>query len=117
MSWFRSSKRPQDRPLDPAPSRHPERDNAGTRKEDPLLSLQRASGNQAVQKLLEQIRGDAIPEGERKELERLASERIYTKSASIAMRKRAVSPPARKPAPSPPAEISISHPERTRQRL
>jgi outer membrane protein OmpA-like peptidoglycan-associated protein len=68
LNWFRSSKRPQDHALDPEFAHQPDQ-VIPLQKEDPILSLQRSAGNQAVQKLLERARGQPIPEGDRTEME------------------------------------------------
>ena len=69
MRWIRSSKRPDDRPLDLDPAHHADRETVPLPKEDRILSLQRTAGNQAVQKLLQHSGGESIPEGERKDME------------------------------------------------
>lgn len=65
MSWFRSSKRPEDRALDPDFGYKPERETVSPRKEDRVLSLQR---NQSVQKHVH-AEGSPIPEAERNQME------------------------------------------------
>ena len=68
MSWFRTNKRFPDSAVDIDPARKPESETAPAQEREPLLSLQRSAGNQAVQKML-QSRGEPIPEAERKQLE------------------------------------------------
>lgn len=68
MNWWRAGKRPEDQAFDPEGRHGPEVETAA-HKPGPILSLQRAVGNQAVQKLLSRSEGEPIVEGERQKLE------------------------------------------------
>jgi hypothetical protein len=68
VNWWRASKRPEDHVLEPEAQYSPE-SKATAHRQDPILALQRALGNRAVQKLLPRTEGEPIAEGERLELE------------------------------------------------
>lgn len=67
MKGWRASKRPEDHALEPQAQQHPE--NKAAPKQDPILALQRAIGNRAVQKMLPRSEGEPIAEDQRVELE------------------------------------------------
>ncbi|WP_353064436.1 DUF4157 domain-containing protein [Tunturibacter psychrotolerans] len=67
MNWWRTGKRPQDHL--PEPAAHGPESEAVAQKENPVLALQRAAGNRAVQKILSSAEGKPIAEDERPKLE------------------------------------------------
>ena len=68
MKGWRASKRPEDHAPEPQ-AQHRAENKATAHKQDPILALQRAIGNRAVQKMLPRSEGEPIAEGERPELE------------------------------------------------
>jgi outer membrane protein OmpA-like peptidoglycan-associated protein len=69
LSWWRFGKRPEETIPDLKPYRREEPESLSPRREDRILALQRSVGNQAVKKMVPQAEGEAIPEGDRQNLE------------------------------------------------
>jgi outer membrane protein OmpA-like peptidoglycan-associated protein len=68
VSRWRASKTPEDYAIQPEAQSIPEGKTPAP-KQDPILALQRAVGNQTVQKMLPRSEGEPIAAGERTELE------------------------------------------------
>src|SRR5215469_12717459 len=69
VTWWRASKRPQERAPEFAPHQKQEGEPVPPQKQDGILALQRSVGNRAVQKLLPQTEGEPIAEQPRQKLE------------------------------------------------
>jgi hypothetical protein len=68
VNRWRASKRPDDHALEPE-ARHDPQSKAASQKQNPVLTLHRAVGNQALQKMLPHSEGEPIADSERLTLE------------------------------------------------